>query len=38
MRSLERPTDPLHQEEIEGERTYRLGDMQLSDETTPIVE
>jgi hypothetical protein len=38
MRSLERPMDPLLQQEIEGERTFRLGDMQLSADIIESIE
>jgi len=38
MRSLERPMNPLVQQEIEGERTYRLGDMQVSADIIGSIE
>jgi hypothetical protein len=38
MRSLEEPMDPITQQEIEGERTYRLGDMQLSADIIGSIE
>jgi hypothetical protein len=38
MGSLERPLDPLRQQEIEGERTFRLGDMQLSADIVGSIE
>jgi hypothetical protein len=38
MNSLERPMPPLDQQEIEGEWTYRLGDMQLSTDNIGCLE
>jgi hypothetical protein len=38
MRSLERPMDPRDQQEIEGEWTVRLGDMQLPADIIGYIE
>jgi hypothetical protein len=38
MRSLDRPMDPYQRREIEGEWTYRLGDMQVSADIIESIE